>query len=72
MKYSRLTFKINDDTLNQNFKTYMERKAVKLLPFHIFQSMLAAILIPILFGGSFRTFSCFFYLICSLFGYALA
>ena len=42
---NNLLLTIKDSTIDSRFKTYLNRKAVKLLPFHIIQSVLVLLIV---------------------------
>ena len=67
----KITLKINDESIDERFKTYLKKNALKYVPFHVIQSLMFSVMNFIAFGFGFRFMSAVFYFICSVIGFII-
>jgi len=68
---NKFTCKIDDDPIDERFKTYLKHKAVKFMPFHMLQSIFVSIAVFMAMGFSFHFMLCVLYFIFSVTGFVL-
>ena len=69
---NKISLTINDESIDARFKTYLQGKAVKYLPFHMVQSLMLAVIEGLVEGFTIRFMLVSLYFVCSVIGFITA
>ena len=65
---NKITYEINDEAINNRFKTYLKEKAVKYFPFLVIEALMFYLVDYLVSGFNIRNMLWFFYLLLTVFG----